>query len=151
MKRRRLNFIINKSKDHSWLIELRDFILTALVWVLYFYFMRDFFYFVADVFSWAWNGFVDAQIYPSFRIVGTIATYIEALCVTTVIFIAWSFYNMARYGTKKRRRFGPAVDDEELAKGFHLTVDEVKAWHKARVMIVHHDDRGRITDMTVNR
>lgn len=151
MKRRRLNFIIYNSKDQSPLIFWRDVILTALVWVLYFYFMRDFFIFVGDLFEWGWNGFRNDQLYPSFRILGTIASYIESLGILTILYVLWSFYNIARYGQKQRRKFSEPVDSEQTAKLFHVSQKEIDNWQKGHVLTVYHDDRGRITEVTVEK
>lgn len=147
MKNERSRHIFQSSKNIPLVIILRDIILTLLVWCLYLYFMRDFFVFTGEVLHWTFNGFSEADSYYSFRILGTIISYFEVIIIMEILFVLWSFYNMLRYGKKKRRSAQPPVKKEELAKAFHVSLEDVGAWQKAQTMIMHHDRRGRLTEV----
>ena len=150
-KKKQPDYIISSSEKRGGIIYIRDIILTALVWVLYFYFMRDFFWFCGDFFSWSMGGFVDTDLYPRLKILGTIAGYFEALVIMTVLFIGWSVYNVIRYGKKKRRKTSGDLTDKETAEYFHVKQVDLKAWQNSHIMVVHHDGRGAITDVVIEK
>ena len=151
MKNRNLKYIIDASDDRSAIIQVRDIVLTVLVWVLYVYFMRDFFVFMCDFFSWTFGGFANFDAYPTLKILSTIGGYIEALFLVTVLFIGWSVYNVLRYGKKKRRKSAAPVDVAQTAQAYHVDARDVGTWQKARTLVVHHDKRGHITDVVVEK
>jgi poly-beta-1,6-N-acetyl-D-glucosamine biosynthesis protein PgaD len=151
MKNRASHYVIDTSLSRSIFIILSDSILTFLVWILYFYLMRDFFYFMYDVFSWASSGFVNTDLYPSFKIIPTIVSYIIALFVLSFLFIGWALYNKARYGKMKRRKSSIPVDIHQLAKVYNVKSSDVSAWQAGRIMVVHHDRRGHITDVLLEK
>ncbi len=150
MRKEHSHPIISSTKNLPLIIRIRDVILTILVWVLYFYFMRDFLSFAEDLLTWTSEGFTDADEYYSFRILSTLLSYFEVIILMAVLYVLWSFYNMARYGKKQRRRVQPPVNKEELAKAFHVSLTDVGAWQKAQTMVMHHDRRGRLTEVQVS-
>ena len=151
MKNRNLKYIIDASEERSTAIYIRDIILTAIVWILYFYFMRDFFVFIGDVFTWAIDGFGDTEQYPNFKILGTILSYLQALAAMTVLFIGWSLYNIIRYGKKKRRKTTTAVEIAQTAQAYSIDAGDLGKWQKSRILVIHHDGRGHITDVVVEK
>jgi len=150
MKQERSRYIIESKKNLPILIRIRDVVLTILVWLLYFYFMRDFLIFSGDLLHWTFNGFSEVDEYYSFRILSTLISYFEIIVIMEIVFVLWSMYNMFRYGKKKRRREQPPVNKEELAKAFHVSLTDVSAWQKAQTMVMHHDKRGRLTEVQVS-
>jgi poly-beta-1,6-N-acetyl-D-glucosamine biosynthesis protein PgaD len=147
MKNERSRHILESKKNLPLIVVIRDIILTIFVWALYLYFMRDFFTFGGDVIHWTFHGFSDSDEYYSFRILSTIISYFEIIIIMEVLFVVWSMYNLLRYGKKKRRSTQPAVKKEELAKAFHVSLEDVGAWQKAQTMVMHHDKRGRLIEV----
>lgn len=147
MKNERSRHIIESKKNLPFIVVVRDILLTLFVWALYLYFMRDFFTFGGDIIHWTFHGFSDADEYYSFRILSTIISYFEIIIIMEILFVVWSMYNLLRYGKKKRRSAQPEVKKEELAKAFHVSLADVGTWQKAQTMIMHHDKRGRLTEV----
>jgi poly-beta-1,6-N-acetyl-D-glucosamine biosynthesis protein PgaD len=147
MKNERSRHILESKKNLPLIVVIRDIILTIFVWLLYLYFMRDFFTFTGDIIHWTFNGFSDADAYYSFRILSTIISYFEIIIILEILFVVWSMYNLLRYGKKKRRRDSVPVSKEDLAKAFHVSLADVGTWQKAQTMIMHHDKRGRLTEV----
>ncbi len=139
--------IIDSTRNLPFLVRVRDVILTILVWLLYFYFIKDFFVFAGDTIDWTFHGFSNTSDYNSFKIVGTIVSYVEVILVMEVLFVAWSFYNLIRYGRKTRRRDPVAVSVEDIAKRYHIDAKDVGKWQRSRTMIMHHDKRGHLVEV----
>jgi poly-beta-1,6-N-acetyl-D-glucosamine biosynthesis protein PgaD len=144
MKSKRSRHIIENAKDLPFLIRVRDVILTILVWLLYFYFLRDFFSFTGDAVRWTFHGFNSAEDYNSFRIVGTIVSYVEVILVMEILFVGWSFYNLLRFGKKARRKNPKPVTSDEIAKLYGANVKDVNQWQDASTLIMHHDKEGHL-------
>jgi biofilm PGA synthesis protein PgaD len=149
MKTNRSRHIIDSTKNLPLLVRIRDVILTILVWLLYLYFMRDFFAFISDVFDWSFHGFSNAEAYNTFKIMDTIVSYIEIIVVMEVLFVAWSFYNLLRFGKKTRRKAPVPVTTEDIAKKYSLNTQDVDKWQKARSMVMHHDKRGHLVEVEI--
>lgn len=131
------------------LVRIRDIILTAVMWLMYLYFMRNFFFFIKDLGDWAFHGFGDSSPYESFKIIATLADYAEIIFISGWIFIGWAVYNKLRYGKKKRRQAQAPLQQEQLAESYHLKTQELSAWQEARVIVMHHDKTGRLTKVDV--
>ena len=145
MKKKYTRPVIESTRNLPILVQIRDIVLTILVWILYLYLMRDFFVFSRDVMSWTFHGFNDTETYDSFKIIGTIVSYIEVILVMEILFVVWSLYNLLRFGKKRRRRTPLDVSPEEIAKLYHLDPKDVNKWQKTRVMVMHHDKKGHLT------
>ncbi|MFY9288971.1 MAG: poly-beta-1,6-N-acetyl-D-glucosamine biosynthesis protein PgaD [Alphaproteobacteria bacterium] len=144
MKSKRSRHIIETTKDLPFLIRVRDVVLTILVWLLYFYFLRDFFVFTGDAIRWTFHGFDHTQDYNSFRIIGTIVSYVQVILAMEILFIGWSFYNLLRFGKKARRKDPKPVSSEEIAKLYGSSVKDVNQWQQANTLVMHHDREGHL-------
>jgi len=131
------------------IIRVRDVVLTILMWLMYFYFMRNFFFFFKDLFVWAFNGFGDTTPYESFKIFATLGDYLGIIVISGLVFIGWAVYNKLRYGKKKRRVSHAAVQSDQIAESYGLSSEELAAWQEARVLVMHHDLAGRLTKVDV--
>jgi poly-beta-1,6-N-acetyl-D-glucosamine biosynthesis protein PgaD len=149
IRRHPIHYIIESPRGRPKLIILRDAILTLFVWAMYFYFMRDFFFFCGDFFMYAIRGFQNIEAYPSLKILGTIANYLGVSLVLMILFLAWSGYNAVRFRNKTRRKFQPPVGAQELGDAYHAGAKAVGMWQKARVMVMHHDRQGHLTDVLI--
>jgi len=150
MKSSHSHYIIRSAKNLPVLVQIRDVVLTILVWLMYIYFMRTFFVFVGDFVDWVSNGFVNGDSYASFTIIPTIVFYIEVILVMEVVYVAWSFYNLVRFGRKTRRRDPVPVSAEEIAKRYNIDAKDVGKWQKAHIMTMHHDRKGHLVEVETN-
>ena len=122
----------------------RDVILTILLWWLYIFFMKDMFFFLADVMRWAWHGFTDAQNYKTFEALPPFVSYMEVMGILVVIYIGWVNYNQMRFRGKNRRFASIPVKLEDLASFYALKTHEVESWQREKTLTIHHDRKGRI-------
>ena len=143
------HYIITESEDVSILVRLRDLILTAALWIIYIYFIRESFPFVADLFHWMMNGFDDISQYPDLRIVSTIEAYGQVAGVMTVLYLGWAIYNMLRFRGRQRRKPRAVVTPDDLANMYGFSTETVEAWQDASSMVMHHDEHGHLTDVKV--
>lgn len=148
MKQYRKDVIDNPTKLPA-LVYFRDWVLTALCWVMYLLFLQDFFWFMRDIVMWALDGFTQTDRYGSFKIIGTIIIFIQIIIIVDVIYIGWSFYNMLRFGRRTRRRSSPPVTVEQLAERFKQSPDDVTAWQQSKTLVMHLDKRGHLTRVVV--
>ena len=141
--------IIESSGALSFLVRLRDIILTILMWLMYIYFMRNFFFFMGDFFSWAFHGFGDTSPYESFKIVDTLFQYFEVILVMGLLFIAWAVYNKLRFGKKTRRLQTLPIETEHVASAYGLKQEDLSLWQESRVLMMHHEANGRLSNVEV--
>ena len=141
--------IIERTGSLSLLVRLRDIILTILMWLMYIYFMADFFFFMEDLFSWAWNGFGDITPYEGLNMVGTLFDYFKVILGMGLLFIGWAVYNKLRFGKKTRRKQPQHVEQAQLASSYGLKPEELALWQDARSLVMHHDDSGRLSKVEV--
>lgn len=127
------------------LIRIRDVILTILMWLMYIYFMRNFFAFMGDFFSWVFHGFADAASYPSFQIIGTLTQYFKIIILMGLLFIGWAVYNKVRFGKKKRRLPPAPIEASKIASAYGLKMEDLAAWQESRIMVMHLTPDGRLT------
>ncbi len=138
---------IESAKDLPLYIRLRDILLTALIWIIYCYFMRDFFAFCVDIVSWMYHGFHNAASYHSFRVLRNFLGYFEVMDILGLLLIFWSVYNLLRYGKKNRRRPSQPVQPEQLAAHHQLDVEDIKTWQEAKHIVMHHNEEGKLVDV----
>lgn len=141
--------IIEASGTLPTLIRVRDIILTILMWLMYIYFMRNFFFFMGDLISWAFHGFGDTSSYESFKIIDTLFDYFKVILVMGLIFISWAVYNKLRFGRKKRRQTTPPIEASRVATSYGIKAEDLAVWQDARIMIMHHEFNGRLSNVEV--
>jgi poly-beta-1,6-N-acetyl-D-glucosamine biosynthesis protein PgaD len=145
------HYLITESDDVSVLIRLRDILLTAALWIIYLYFIRDSLPFVEDLFSWIGHGFDDIAQYPNLKIMSTIQAYGQVAGVMTVVYLGWALYNMLRFRGRQRRKARAGVMPEDLANMYGFSTETVVAWQDANSLVMHHDAEGHLTDVKVNK
>lgn len=140
-------YVIESADNVPLLLRLRDIVLTILVWLLYIWFMRNFWSFIADFCVWVWNGFENTDSYASFGLIHTFVAYFEVVLILSALFIGWSIYNILRFGKMKRRRFTTPVSTEELATKANVNIEDLETWHKSRILVMQHDKNGRLIEV----
>lgn len=132
------------------LIRVRDIILSILLWAMYLYFMSDFFLLMSDVFAWIFHGFSDTASYARFAIFSTVALYVLIIFISAATFMSWAIYNLLRFRRKTRRKKPPDVTAENLATFYKLKPEQVKKWQNSKILVMHHDKKGYLTDVVVS-
>lgn len=67
----------------------------------------------------------------------TLLGYAGVVVLSAVAIVAWSFYNLRRYGGLDRRRPVPMVSDEELCRRFETDAATLAALRTERRMVLH--------------
>ena len=143
------HYIITESENVSLLIRLRDIVLTIALWVIYIYFIREAWPFVADLFRWAMDGFKDYTQYPALELIPMIQSYAQVAGVMTVLYLGWAIYNMLRFRGRQRRKPRAFVAPEDLASMYGFSPETVVEWQDANTMIMTHDEKGHLTNVKV--
>jgi biofilm PGA synthesis protein PgaD len=68
-----------------------------------------------------------------------------------IVFLSWAWYNLARFRGKERRKSAKGVEKADLARLFSVEVDQLGKWHKAKRLIIYHDEEGEIDRVEVYR
>jgi len=140
-------YIIRSSGNVTMTIRVRDAALTVILWGLYVYMLQDFFVFVGDIYHWLHDGTGTAKAYPKLRIFQTLELYSDWLLAMAAIFVSWALYNRLRFYNKKRRKTAEAVTIDDLSKMYHLEAKDLKEWQGTRSLTLHHDAKGRLTEV----
>lgn len=142
--------IIYAAADIPILVRIRDILLTAALWIAYFYFVRDFLWFLKDVAVWTSHGFSDTAGYSSFRVLPTILNYLIVAFLLGAVYILWAKYNQLRFRGKNRRQAALPVTTEQLAVLYNVDAASVKKWQSAETLTMHHDVHGYLTKVEIN-
>ena len=142
-------YIITDSSNVPILVKLRDFILTVALWAVYIYFISASFPFVIDLVHWIGNGFDDTDNYANLKILPTIESYAKVSFIMIGIYFGWAVYNLMRFRGVERRKPRAAVTVDDLASLYGLSPETVESWQEAKIMVMHHDNVGHLTDVKV--
>jgi len=127
------------------MVRLRDIALTGLLWLLYAFMIQDFLLFLAESFAWILGfGPVPPRAALAVPLFPTLGSYAMIALVNALTLISWALYNQMRFRGKERRKASPSVTAADMARMYSVTAEEVEAWQRARILIVHHDDDGRL-------
>jgi biofilm PGA synthesis protein PgaD len=119
--------------------------LTVVLWAVYFVLSGDFFLFIGEAFFWAIGlGPTPSRLIPVLNLLPTIGSYAVVAVFNAAALMAWALYNQMRFRGKERRKASPRVTVGDFARMYGVSAAEVAAWQDARVLIVHHDDSGRL-------
>ena len=126
-------------------MRLRDIALTGLLWLLYAFMIQDFLLFLAESLAWILGfGPVPLRAALAVPLFPTLGSYAMIALVNALTLISWALYNQMRFRGKERRKASPSVTAADMARMYSVTAEEVDAWQRARILIVHHDDDGRL-------
>jgi biofilm PGA synthesis protein PgaD len=129
-------------------MRLRDVALTAALWFGYIYLSSDFFLFLAEEFFWMiGTGPESPRLHLVLDVLPTVGTYAIVAIANAAVLILWALYNQVRFRGKERRKASPIVTVDDFARMYEVSVAEVAAWQRARILIVHHDENGRLVQV----
>lgn len=137
--------IIEEARLRPLWARLRDIALTAALWLLYVYLVRDFLLFLAEAIAWILGlGPVPPHAELALPLFPTLGSYAVIALLNAITLIAWALYNQMRFRGKERRKASPHVTPADMARMYAVTAEEVASWQDARILIVHHDGDGRL-------
>lgn len=70
--------------------------------------------------------------------------YALVIVIIGVIFMGWSYINLLRFRGKDKRHKPPDVHRAEIARFYGLSESDVDRVRRARRVVVHHNEEGRI-------
>jgi biofilm PGA synthesis protein PgaD len=119
--------------------------LTAALWFSYIYLCADFFLFLGEALSrMVGLGPEPPRLRLIMNVLPTIATYAIIAIGNAMVLIAWALYNQVRFRGRERRKTSPFVTVDDFARMYEVSASEVAAWQNARILVMHHDDNGRL-------
>jgi biofilm PGA synthesis protein PgaD len=140
-------YIINSSGNVSLLRRVWDVLLTVILWILYVYFMWDFFIYCGHLLQWWLTG--KSSQSPDLKILHTLLIYAEAILCLGSALIGWAMYNLLRFRGKARRKSAPPVTSVDLAAFYGHPVNDIENWQKKRVLVMHHSENGQLISVDV--
>ena len=129
-------------------MRLRDVALTSTLWLSYIYLSSDFFLFLAESFFWMiGRGPESPRLQLVLDVLPTVASYAIVAIANAAVLILWALYNQVRFRGKERRKASPIVTVDDFARMYEVSAAEVAAWQRARILVVHHDENGRLVQV----
>ena len=122
-------------------------LLTVLFWGLFGYFIRP----LVTLVAWAvgyWR-FHDVMIdgHGIEHLASLLLIYAAIIAGMSLSLIAWSLYNLLRFGhNEKRMTSPPPATPEILAEYFNVEPEDVRTWQSTRRLVLDFDHTGRIVD-----
>jgi poly-beta-1,6-N-acetyl-D-glucosamine biosynthesis protein PgaD len=131
-------------------MQLRDIVLTALLWAFYIYLIRWAMWLALDAAGLGESlgellPPLQSGALPRWTILDTLLLYGAIATFNAAIMIAWSLYNRARFHGRDRRKFVPTVTPADLARLYAVPTQAVERWQNLRHLVVHHDADGNLT------
>jgi biofilm PGA synthesis protein PgaD len=138
--------IINRPDLQSFRQKYGQSLLTLLIWVMFFFFMRP----LIGLVGW----FFGLQLFTDVMIVhGGYQALIELLGIYFGIIVCmglilegWALYNLLRYGRNEKRIRQPVpVSIAEQARHFEVAAEQLAHWQTLSFLVLEHDDQGNLT------
>ncbi len=149
----RPSLIIDSSgKRPAWRRRL-DWLLSAGMWILYLYFVRealaDIYELTIEAFAWAFQGADWPELPSMSRLYGTLLTYGIIAVANGALLIAWALYNQVRFRGQDRHVAQSPVVPADLAVLYGASVASVEAWQSARILTMRHSPDGTLIDVDI--
>ncbi|HYM01598.1 MAG TPA: poly-beta-1,6-N-acetyl-D-glucosamine biosynthesis protein PgaD [Stellaceae bacterium] len=124
----------------------RDWSLTTLMWIAYFWLISETFSYARVAFAWLILGEPLPEEVEHFAgILATLESYALVVVINAAILVSWALYNLSRFRGRERRKFSPTVTVQDLARFYDASASDIAAWQLARILVVHHNEAGGIT------
>jgi biofilm PGA synthesis protein PgaD len=73
--------------------------------------------------------------------------YALTIAFIAIVLIGWARYNLLRFRDKGNRKASKHVDLADQAQQFKIEPQHLRQWQIAKRLVIHHDERGDITDI----
>ena len=146
------SLIINRSSTQPAWTRALDMVLSALVWLLYLFLIRqaliDLYYLATESFAWLFAG-ADRPSAPTLgRLFDTLRDYAMVIVANGATLILWARYNQLRFSGQHQRGNGNPVSVHDLAALYRLPADDVASWQAARILTMQHHADGTLAWVT---
>ena len=142
--------IDNWTKRPAWL-RRAEWVLSALMWLVYFYLIRealiDLYDLAVDAYEWAFTGAERPYLPAISRFLNTLRIYGLVILVNTAIFIGWALYNNIRFRGPDLRNPSALVSVADLALLYDRSAEEIANWQQSRILVMHHAPDGTLADV----
>ncbi len=140
------NILIIDSKENLplWL-SVRDGLLTVILWILYFYLIRDGIIFVSGL-------FLDLTYHESAKglyALQKLSGYMLTILIGSIMFIGWAVYCRILFSRHKQQNFIRQVNTADLGELYGIAEEKVVIWQNARILSVSHDELGNMLEVLV--
>ena len=146
------SLIINRSSTRPAWARGLDWVLTALVWLLYLYLIKaaliDLYDLGRESFAWLFAGGERPSAPEISRFIATLWTYFIVAVANGMILIAWARYNQYRFGGHEQHVSGKVVSVEDLAALYRLPAADIARWQGSRILTMQHDADGTLLKVT---
>jgi biofilm PGA synthesis protein PgaD len=126
----------------------RDWVLSALMWLLYLYLIREALIDVYDLadesVEWAFAGAEPPYLSAISHLLDTMQDYGIVVLANGAILIIWALYNQFRFRRPDRRGPGNPVSVADLAGLYGFPADEIADWQRSRILVMEHDPDGTL-------
>ncbi len=125
--------------------------MSALMWLLYLYFIREalieLYYVAKDLFDWTFAGAAPPGLPTISRFFDTMQNYGIVILANGAILIAWALYNQARFRGNDRRYAREKVSTDDLARLYNLPAEDIAQWQESRILLMRHDNAGTLVEV----
>lgn len=144
----RSKWIIDVASGRPAWLRWRDWILSAAMWILYLYLIRevftDIYRLVDEGYAWAFLGAAHPNLPTVFRFMYTLGLYSVIVIVNGMVLIGWAAYNRYRFRGPDHRRAIGMVSLAQLGQFYGVPAETVAEWQQARSLIMIHDAGGKV-------
>jgi biofilm PGA synthesis protein PgaD len=146
------SLIIDKSSTRPRWARGLDWVLSALVWLIYLYMIRealiDLYLLANESFYWVFTRSHRPAVPEISRFLSTLRAYAIAVVVNGAILLAWAGYNQLRFRGRGRRSPVKPVDVDDLAALYHVPSQDIAQWQGSRILSMQHDADGNLVKVT---
>lgn len=146
--------IIDKSGTRPVWTRVLDWILSAFMWLLYFYMIKvvliDLFRITTGSFIWMFNRGDRPSLLEVSDLFQTLRIYGIVILANGATLIVWALYNQIRFRGRAQRTAGRNVSVDDLATLYRLSGKDIAGWQGSRVLSMQHDADGTLVKVTAN-
>jgi biofilm PGA synthesis protein PgaD len=146
--------IENTGKGAAW-TRRRDAVLSAAMWGVYLYWIREAFVDVAtlaaDAFAWAFLGAAQPELQAIALFGTTVLPYLAVVAANAALLILWARYNQVRFRGHERHRNAISVGPAELGTLYSMNIADVVACQASRLLTIRHSPDGTIAQINFDQ
>lgn len=142
------SLIIDKSSTRPAWALCRDWLLSALMWLAYLYFLRvavaDLYHLIVDSLEWLFASGEWPHATAISQFLDTSWIYGIVILVDGAILITWALYNWLRYRRSRRYLDRTPVSVDDLAQLYKLPAEDIALWQRSRILVMQHNLDGTL-------
>jgi biofilm PGA synthesis protein PgaD len=140
------SLIIDRSATRSAWNRSSDWVLTAIVWALYLYMIRDAVtelgYLISESLNRTFVGIARSPMMGTANVFDTLRLYGVIVLANAAVLIGWALYNQLRFRGRERRKARRLVTVDDLATLYQLPAEDISKWQTSRILKMRHNGDG---------